>query len=233
MSTTAALAGSTGLVGSHILSQLLAHPSISSLHAYTRRKLPNATASTKLNPLSSTDTSTWASLFPTSPAPKIFLSALGTTRGQAGSVEAQRKVDLDLNYALATAAKAAGVETYVLISSMGSNSASRMPYAQMKGELEDKVKALKFKNTVILRPGVIVGSREDSRPAEAALRHLAWGLRKVAGGALVDFWAQDAEVIARAAVEAGLAASEGKGKGDKDGVWLLMQKDVVEWGKQK
>ena len=57
------------------------------------------------------------SLFPRAPAPQLFISALGTTRAIAGSVEAQRAIDLDLNLSLARAAHDAGVDTYVLISS--------------------------------------------------------------------------------------------------------------------
>ncbi|KAF2117216.1 NAD dependent epimerase/dehydratase family protein-like protein [Lophiotrema nucula] len=227
--TAAALAGSTGLIGSHILQQLLAHPSVSSVYAYARRELPNPTASTKLNPLSATDTSTWTSLFPKSPVPAVFFSGLGTTRAQAGGVEAQRKIDVDLNYDLAKAAKEAGVETYVLISSASANSKARVPYSQMKGELEDKVGALGFKHTIILRPGLIVGAREDSRPAEFAIRSIANGLKKLSS-MLVDPWAQDADVIARAAIVAGLEAAEGKGK---EGVTVLAQKDIVALGKKQ
>ncbi|OCL05019.1 hypothetical protein AOQ84DRAFT_246816, partial [Glonium stellatum] len=106
---SAALAGSTGLVGSEILKTLLAHPSITSVHAYTRRDLPNPTSSPKLHPLQSTDVSTWPTLYPTTPtAPQLFLSALGTTRGAAGGFAAQRAIDHDLNVSLATAAKAGG-----------------------------------------------------------------------------------------------------------------------------
>lgn len=38
-----------------------------------------------------------------------FFSALGTTRAQAGSLEAQRKIDFDLNLELAQKAKEGGV----------------------------------------------------------------------------------------------------------------------------
>ncbi|KAF2009611.1 hypothetical protein BU24DRAFT_428509 [Aaosphaeria arxii CBS 175.79] len=228
MSTAAALAGSTGLVGSHILTQLLSHPSILAVNAYTRRELPQETASPKLYPLSSTDTSVWPSLFPRSPAPSLFISALGTTRAAAGGVDAQRKIDLDLNYDLAVAAKDAGVQTYVLVSSGGANANSMAAYPKMKGELEEKVKALGFKHTVILRPGLILGTRGESRPAEAVVRHIAWGLKRVTP-ALTNFWAQDAETIARAAVEAGVRCEEGKREG-KEGVWELGQKDILELG---
>jgi hypothetical protein len=245
--TSAALAGSTGLVvrhislrpsnahlanltkGSHILSQLLSHPSITSVHAYARRELPNPTNSTKLHALSSTDTSTWTSLFPTNPAPRIFFSGLGTTRAAAGGVEAQRKIDLDLNYDLARAAKSAGCTTYVLISSASASSSSMVLYSKMKGELEDKVKELGFKHTVILRPGLIGGKREESRPAEAVMRALAGGLRGFVPG-FVDLWSQDADVIARAAINAGL---ECEGGGRKEGVWELGRNEIVSLGKEK
>lgn len=222
-----ALAGSTGLVGSNILSQLLAHPSFSAVYAYARRDLPNPSGSTKLQPITSADTSSWAASFPREQKPSIFFSGLGTTRAQAGSFDNQRKIDYDLNLELAKAAKDAGAETYVLISSSGANSKAYFAYPKMKGELEDAIKALGFKHTVILQPGLIVGGRQDSRPAEAALRGLAKGLRGLTPK-LSDFWAQDASWIARAAVTAGVQCMEGK---KEDGVWTVSMAEIVALGK--
>ncbi|KAJ4342837.1 Protein fmp52, mitochondrial [Ascochyta clinopodiicola] len=224
---TAALAGSTGLVGSNILSQLLAHSSFSSIYAYARRDLPNPTATSKLNPLTSTDTSTWVNLFPRESKPKIFFSGLGTTKAQAGSFEAQRKIDYDLNLDLAKAAKEAGVDTYVLISAGSANAQSSFAYVKMKGQLEDDVKALGFKHTVIVRPGLILGGRDDSRPAEFAIQSVA-KLFKSVTPKLTDFWAQDAVTIARAAVNAGLQCLEGK---RQEGEWVLGQAEINALGK--
>lgn len=216
--------------GANILSTLLAHPSFSAVHAFSRRELPNPNGSTKLQPIISTDSSQWPSQFPSAESPKVFFSALGTTRAQAGGVEAQRKIDHDLALDLAKAAKAAGTDVYVLISSNGANAKSYFAYPKMKGELEEAVKGLGFKHTVIIRPGLIVGDRSESRPAEAALRGLAKGLQGLAGsGKLTDWWAQDASVIARAAVEAGVRCADGK---REDGVWMLEMCDIVELGKQ-
>lgn len=102
-------------------------------------------------------------------------------------------------------------------------------YTKMKGQLEDDVGRLGFKHTIILRPGLIVGERGDSRPAEAALRAVAGLAGSVGGGILKNFWAQDASTIARAAVSAAGKASEGKA--EKDGVWVLGQADIVRLGK--
>ncbi|KAJ4299013.1 Protein fmp52, mitochondrial [Kalmusia sp. IMI 367209] len=226
--TTVALAGSTGLVGSHILSTLLAHPSITSVYAYARRSPPNPTASTKLFHIPSAETDKWPSQFPRESNPKIFLSALGTTKGAAGSVEAQRKIDLDLNYDLAKAAKDAGVECYVLISTAGATSSSMFPYTKMKGQLEDKVKELGFKHTVILRPGLIQGTREESRPAEAVIRGFAGVLRKISPK-LTDFWVNEAGVIGKAAVVAGLRCVE---EGKEAGLWEVGQGEIEKLGRE-
>jgi uncharacterized protein YbjT (DUF2867 family) len=197
------------------------------VYAYARRDLSNPTATTKLNPLTSTDTATWPGLFPRESKPRIFFSGLGTTKAQAGSLEAQRKIDYDLNLDLAKAAKEAGVETYVLISAGSANSQSSFAYVKMKGQLEDDVKALGFKHTVIVRPGLILGGRQDSRPAEFAIQSVAKLFRMVTP-ALTDFWAQDAATIARAAIKAGVQCLEGK---KEDGAWVLSQSDINALGK--
>jgi len=98
----------------------------------------------------------------------------------------------------------------------------------MKGELEEAVKGLGFKHTVIVRPGLIVGERSESRPAEAALRSLAKGLRGLTPK-MTDWWAQDAGMIARAAVEAGVRCADGK---REEGVWMLEMRDIVELGRE-
>ncbi|PYH35078.1 uncharacterized protein BO87DRAFT_434624 [Aspergillus neoniger CBS 115656] len=215
--------GVTGLVGSHILTTLLAQPSISTVHAYTRKDIP--AANPKLTAIHNKDSTTWSSLFPNNT--HIFFSALGTTLAQAGSLENQRKIDLNLNLELAQAAKNAGVETYVLISSGQPNVNSRLAFLRMKGELVEAVKNLGFKHTIILHPGLIVGDRRDSRPMEAVVRGIASYLGKFQNGALMHPWAQHAEIIAGVAVSAGLQAAVGK---REPGVWALQQADIVRLG---
>ena len=131
------------------------------------------------------------------------MTALGTTRAQAGSFEAQRRIDFDLNLAMAKASKESGSRIGVLISSTGTSAKSIMPYSKLKGETELAFKDVGFEYTIILRPGLLMGQRDDSRPAEAILRKVAGGLGAISSH-LIDFWAQDSAVIARAAVSAAL-----------------------------
>lgn len=212
-------------MGSHILSTLLSHPSITSVHSLSRRQ--PASTSPKLQPLVSTETSQWPTqLSAITPPPSIFFSALGTTRGAAGSFEAQRKIDYDLNLALAQAAKASGVKVYILISTANATPTSHFAYTKMKGELEEAVKALDFEHTVILRPGLLVGERQESRPAEFLVRKIA-SFAGAVSNALKDGWAQDDSVVGRAAVNAGLQALGG----GHPKVWMVGQADIVRLGR--
>ena len=134
-----------------------------------------------------------------------------------------------MNLALARSAKDAGVKIYVLISSAGVSSKSMIPYSKMKGELEEAITSLDFDKTIFLKPGLIVGPRNDSRPPEYLMRAVATGMGKISGNKLKDFWAQDADVIGKAAVAAGLLAHEGKAPEGK--VWNIAQADVVRLGR--
>lgn len=243
--------GSTGMTGSHILSTLLSLPSsqVSSITTISRRppsqtfNASGASASPKVATHVEKDTTKWeslvatanngsatASMSPSAPA-QILFSALATTRGAAGGFDKQYTLEHDLNVTLAKAARSHATgptSTYVLISAASASVDSRFGYSRMKGEIERDILALEFPHTVILRPGLIGGRREESRPAEAAIRWIADGLGWISGGKLKDFWTQDADVIGRAAVRAGLRAQRGELTGSST---ILAGNDIMELGR--
>ncbi|KAH8816168.1 hypothetical protein F5884DRAFT_212319 [Xylogone sp. PMI_703] len=227
--TSAITVGSTGLVGSHILSTLLTRSSVNSIHAIARRQ--PATTDAKLHPIVSTDTASWAnSLSSITPTPDIFFSSLGTTAAAAGGTDNQRKLDLDVNLELAKAARDAGVKVYVLISTGGANPHSSTAYFRIRGELEERVKELGFEKTVILRPGILLGPRNEWRPLESVAQNVI-KLVGLASHGLRNRMGQDAEVVARAAVNAGTMALEGKAETNGK-VWMLLGADIVRLGKE-
>lgn len=73
-----------------------------------------------------------------------------------------------------------------------------------------------------------VGERQDSRPPEFAMRKVAGFFGAISGNRLKDFWAQDADVVAKAAVRAGLDALEGK---EKEKFRIVSQSDIVRMGR--
>ena len=100
--------------------------------------------------------------------PQAMICALGTTWKKSGADEAVfRSVDYDLVLATARAAKEHGVERFVAISSVGASMAAMSLYLRVKGEAERDLAKIGFHRLDILRPGLLLGARQDdSRPAE-------------------------------------------------------------------
>ncbi|KAF4977002.1 hypothetical protein FDECE_18409 [Fusarium decemcellulare] len=225
---SAAIIGSTGLVGSNILSTLLAVETHKPVHTITRRA-PKST-SPHLNAIIDTDTTKWASILSAiTPTPAVVFSALGTTRAAAGGLANQWKIDHDLNVELVKAAKAAGTRTFVFISSGGTRGfpTNMSPYGKMKNGVEDAIKEQDFEQAVILKPGVIFGQREDSRLAEGLARGVIRGVGYLSA-AIRDTMGHDADVIARAAVRATQLADEGKAPSK---YWVVEGPEIVKLGK--
>ena len=137
-------------------------------------------------------------------------------------------MDYDLNLSLAKAAKDSGVKVYVLVSSAGVSSSSIFPYSKMKAELDEAVKELGFPHTVLVKPGLLVGTRKDTRTTEAILRTIAKGMGAISKPWFKDWWAQDVDIIGRAAVAAGMQCLEGK---REEGVWVVSQSDIIRLGR--
>ncbi|KAK4185558.1 protein FMP52, mitochondrial [Podospora australis] len=231
MAPSTLVIGSTGLTGSYILSNLLAGGSESAVYTIGRRA-PKSTGP-KLNAIIEGDTTQWASrLRAITPAPTTVISALGTTRVQAGGIANQWKIDHDLNVELARTAKEAGVKNFVFVSSGGTTGmlANRVPYSQMKQGVEKTVRELGFQTAIILRPGFIMGQRETERMGEGLAVGAVRGLGRLLGLGFQDKFAQDAEVIGRAAVHAVRLTEEGKAPSP---VWILEQADIVRLGRDE
>ncbi len=180
MSKSAIVIGATGLVGQHLVEQLARPPHIQRIVTLTRRAATSASAAVTNHVVDFDRLDDYAPLF----TGDYLFSCLGTTRKQAGSIDAQRKVDLEHQFTAARLAAANGVEHYLLVSSAGADASSNNPYLKMKGELEQRVLQLPFARISIFQPSVLMGARAGSRATEKlaglALGSLGWipGLRR-------------------------------------------------------
>jgi uncharacterized protein YbjT (DUF2867 family) len=220
--------GSTGLTGSHILSTLLATQSSTPIITISRRA-PSA-SSPNLTTILEPDTTKWASsIANVTPKPDTIISAVGTTRAQAGSLANQWKIDHDLNIELATAAKDAGVRTFVFVSSGGTRGmlSSFAPYSKMKNGVEDKIRELGFGQAIILRPGALLGERDKHRTGDGLMQSV-FGSLAVIG--LKDKLSVEGEVVGRAAAAALKLAAEGKAPAK---YWTVEQSDIVRLGRDE
>ena len=161
---TAIVIGATGLVGSELLNLLLEDDRFAAVHIFVRRSTGRTHGKLKEHVISFDDIAAWEPLV----KGDVLFSALGTTLKKAGSKEGQFKVDYAYQLHFARAAAKNGVGSYVLVSSAGASTKSRIFYTRMKGELEAEVKKLSFNQIHILQPGILQGERRESRPGEKA-----------------------------------------------------------------
>ncbi|NJC05334.1 uncharacterized protein YbjT (DUF2867 family) [Sphingomonas kaistensis] len=126
------------------------------------------------------------------------LSTLGTTRKQAGSWERFVAVDRDAVLAFARAARTAGARHFLAVSSSGADPASRNGYLRLKGEVERTLWGIGFERVDILRPGLLLGQRQERRTGEAIGQALSPALNLLLRGPLDRYAGIDAGLVARA-----------------------------------
>ncbi|WP_062260056.1 NAD(P)H-binding protein [Endozoicomonas arenosclerae] len=162
MSKTAVIIGATGLIGSELLRQLLESSEIEKVISLSRRELPLNSAKLESHIVDFQHLDQYRHLI----KGDLFFSCLGTTKKKAGSLSAQRKIDFEYQLEAARIAASNSIPHYLLISSSGANPKSFSSYLKMKGELEDRVKALSFQCISIFQPSLLMGERKEHRFAE-------------------------------------------------------------------
>lgn len=162
MKKTAIVIGATGLVGKELVKQLLQHETIEKVKVFSRRPTGIHHPLIEEHLIHFDNPDEWRGKV----TGDVLYSTLGTTLKQAGSKDAQYKVDYSYQYDFAQIASQNKVPVYVLVSSMGANPDSSLFYPRMKGELDQAVQKLPFGSCVIMRPSILVGEREKKRFAE-------------------------------------------------------------------
>ena len=156
------LLGATGLIGSHAIAAGRARRDLR-LFALARREVP-LPPDARVEVLVA-EPAEWEGAL-RSIAPAAVICALGTTWRKAGREEpAFRAVDHDLVLTMARAAKAAGVRSFVLISSVGADPGGKTLYLRVKGEVERALEGMGFARIDIVRPGLLLGARSGERRA--------------------------------------------------------------------
>jgi uncharacterized protein YbjT (DUF2867 family) len=98
--------------------------------------------------------------------------ALGTTIRKAGSKAKFRKVDYEYPLRLAQIARMNDARHFSIVSALGASRSSPFFYSQVKGEVEEGLRAMRWPSLAIFRPSVIAGERRESRPLERLSEYL-------------------------------------------------------------
>lgn len=166
------LLGATGLVGSHLLKQLLDSGRYEHVVAPVRRSTSLENRRLIEVPFDALNVDSW---MPPVDLDHAFV-AFGTTKKAAGGINQQRVIDLEMPRAYARRLRALGVRHLSLCSALGADHESTNAYSSMKGQLEEDIRMMGFPSFATFRPSVLGGHRPGSpRPTEAwAQRAMAW-----------------------------------------------------------
>lgn len=208
----ALIIGVTGATGSDLLQQLLADDAFDRVDVFVRRPFAIVHAKLHAHRINFDAPDEWRDLV----RGDVLFSCLGTTLKIAGSKEAQWKIDYDYQYEFAKAARANDVGTYVLVSADGASARSPLFYSRMKGKLEDAVKALGFRNTVIFNPPILERKNTDRSGEVTGIRVLRFLNRF---GILRSQTPLSTEILARAMISAAKANTTGVARYRGADIW--------------
>ena len=197
---TAVLFGASGLIGSQLLPLLRDDPRYERVRLLGRRALGLGGGKVEEHVVDCA-----APPRELAAADDVFC-CVGTTIKKAGSEEAFRTVDFAYPLALARAGGGAG--RFGVVTAVGADAHSGIFYNRVKGELEAALRQLTFARGLrIFRPSMLLGARDESRPAEAMGKAMMGALRFAFAGPLARYRAISGADVARAMHRA--AAIEG------------------------
>ena len=212
----AIVVGATGAVGRDLVEALCADPRYTEVRTFTRREL--GVDDPKLRPyvVDFERTEGWHDLV----QGDVIFSALGTSKKQAGSKEAQYHIDHDYQLRFATFAKQNGVRHMVLVSSAGADTGSSFFYMKLKGVIERDVEALGFAGLTIVQPPSLI-RKHAKRPLETISVKALQALNAI--GLFKSMAPISTEIVAQCMAEAGAEPFEGVRRINKQAIRRFAQ----------
>ena len=159
---TALLFGASGLVGSHVLNQLISNNSYSKIKLFVRSSIDISDPKIEII---QTDFNNLENHREDIKGDDCFF-CIGTTKQNSPDKSEYRRVELEVPKQIAQIAKSNSVNSFVFISSGYADPKSSGDYLKFKGEVEEELKRLNFPKLGIMRPSFLLGDRKEKRVGE-------------------------------------------------------------------
>lgn len=161
---TVSLLGATGLIGQQLLQLLTEDSRYQHIRVLSRRPIAFAHPKAEVIVLDFEDEEAVRAALAGSQ--QIFCS-VGTTQARVkGDLAAYRKVDYDIPARAARLGSESGCQHFSLVTSVGADPGSKNFYLQLKGAVEEAVQQQGIPSVAIFRPSMLLGKRQEFRPAE-------------------------------------------------------------------
>ena len=159
---TALLFGSSGLVGGHLLNQLIKDTNYSKIKLFVRS---DAEISDPKVEIIKTDFNNLQNHKENIKGDDCFF-CIGTTKKNSPDKDEYKRIELDIPREVAKIAKSNLVNSFIFVSALYANPKSSGEYMRFKGQVEEELKELNFPKLAIMRPSFLIGNRKEKRASE-------------------------------------------------------------------
>ena len=158
----ALLFGASGLVGSHLLNQLISNNNYSKIKLFVRSAIDLNDPKIEII---QTDFNNLKNHREDIKGDDCFF-CIGTTKKNSPDKNEYERIERDMPVEIAEIAKANSVNSFVYVSSGFADPKNSGAYLRYKGEVEEELKKLNFTKLGIMRPSFLLGNRKEKRFGE-------------------------------------------------------------------
>ena len=159
---TALIFGSSGLIGGHLLNQLIKENNYNKIKIFVRSDL-------KINDpkveIIMTDFNNLENHKEDIKGDDCFF-CIGTTKQNSPDKNEYQRVELEVPKQIAQIAKSNLVKSFIFVSALYANPKSSGNYVRFKGQVEEELKRLDFPKLALMRPSFLMGERKEKRVGE-------------------------------------------------------------------
>ena len=159
---TALLFGSSGLVGGHLLNQLIKDNDYDKIKIFVRSE-------PKINDpkleIIKTDFNNLEN-YKKDIIGDVCFFCIGTTKKNSPDKKKYRRIELEVPIEIAQIAKSNSINSFIFVSSGYADPNSSGDYLKFKGKVEEELKRLNFSKLGIMRPSFLLGDRKEKRVGE-------------------------------------------------------------------
>jgi len=159
---TALVFGSSGLVGGHLLNQLIENDNYNKIKIFVRSEPKNHNPKVEII---KTDFNNLENHKEDIKGDDCFF-CIGTTKQNSPDKNEYRRVELDIPKEIAQIAKSNSLSSFVFVSSGFADPKNSGDYLKFKGQVEEELKKLSFQKLGIVRPSFLLGDRKEKRIGE-------------------------------------------------------------------
>ena len=195
---TALLFGASGLVGSHLLNQLIKDTNYSKIKLFVRSVTEIIDPKVEII---KTDFNNLQNHKEDVKGDDCFF-CIGTTKQNSSNKDEYRRVELDIPKEIAKIAKLNLVNSFIFVSAIYANPNSSGDYVRFKGLVEEELKRLNFPKLALMRPSFLMGDRKEKRVGEKIGIFVFKLLSPLLLGPLKKMRPINAETVAKAMIKA-------------------------------